>query len=330
MKKRVISLLLALVMCLSLCTNVFAMEKPVNEIDLSSDDIPCDKYTITFDLPQAKLPADFSKDDLISYEKNIVLPHNQCSAQKAIEYVESLHLPDYNLAFIEESCLAELETISIASDYVLTSYTVLVPVGALSTPAVASSNSHGTMPLADLTYYGTYANRDFYYYTFSESTTSTEYKRTSNRMVAYFNQLIDLVLCFLDVDITVPVTLIRNGLPSGYTPNSSAYCEYYFNVNTRTRGIYTKYYVISSGTYRYDMVTSQQYGHLYPFIVYHPVDSPRYNGSYDIELGWQGVAHTPNYSNKTWQLQHAYNVFQGSTSNVHQRVMDYPWSYYWD
>lgn len=324
MKKRALSFFLTLCMSFTLITSAFSAEPTLNCASSTDEEVSYDRYTITFDLPLQQLSLTRTDADVLQYEQDVVLPHNQRAAKTASEYVKSLGLSSHNLSFIEESCLSELDAISGDSDYVLTSYTVLVPQGGLST-----QSNYDTMPLSELSYYGTYANQDFYFYTFSESEQSTEYKRVSNRMQAFFDSLINLFLCFGPAEVTVPATILKSEFPTGYTPNSQAYCEYYFNVNIRTRGIYTKYYVASTGSYRYDMVTSQQYGHLYPFLIYHPVDSPTYKGAYVYDLGWQGAAHTPHYSDKDWQLQNAYNVFHGSLINVNQKVMDYSTSYYW-
>lgn len=324
--KKYLSILLSCAVILNISAPALAFDAGGKSV--ASEEIPdCDKYKITFDLPVEELKNGYSARELEEYETTVVKNHNEQVAEQAKDFVLSLGLADANLDFIEDSCLQELDEIANVTDYLLTSYTVRVPKGALSSEASLNS----TAPLDSLTYYGTYANRDFYYYYFSESTGSTEYKKTTSQCKLWAQNLLDLVLCFADAGITVPYTYVKQamGNPIGYTPNDKAYSSFYFNVNITSRGIYTEYRTLPSMTVTYQQVTSGQIGHLYPFVIYHPVQSPTYLGSYNIELGYQGAVYTPNFKDKDKQLKEAYNAFIGGVE-YHYKVMDYKRSYYWE
>lgn len=255
--------------------------------------------------------------------ETVVIAHNQEAANTAKEYVQSLNLQDVGLEFIEKSCLKELDRLSECDDFTLTSYTVLVPEGALSSRT-------RSVPFKDLTYYGTYAGRDFYFYYYSETRGTINYKKTTPRAKQWFQNVVDLVLCFADAKTTVPLTLVKQamGNPYGYVPKDAAYCEYGFNVNIRTRGIYTNYTTLLPTPHTtYEEVCSGQIGHLYPGVVYYPVESPKYKYSYSIDLGYQGAVYTPYFHDKNQQLKDAYSGFNGAS--IHRKVMAYKSSYYW-
>lgn len=229
--------------------------------------VDCDKYTITFDKPEIlKITTDTnSKLNSDEVTKKVILEHNKNVTLEAKDFVLSLKLPEVNLEFIEASCLNELDEMSKFTDFVITSYTVLVPTGALKA-------RERSVPFENLTYYGKYAGINFYFYYYSETGGTVNYKKTSKKANQWFNNLVDLVLCFADAEITVPITLVKQA-----TGNPSAYCEYGFNVNIRTRGIYTKYTTLLPSPHTtYEEVYSGQIGHLYPGIVYYPVQSPQY------------------------------------------------------
>lgn len=330
--KKNISMLLAVTILISCFGQLYSVKSyAFSEYNnVLQTDTACDKYTINFELPAEKLIENYSQAELQTYEDTVVLSHNAIAAENAKEFVQSLNLPQHGLEFIYESCISELDDISQATDYILKSYTVRVPKNSLYQGEAAIAQD--TVPFEDLTYYGSYGGRDFYYYYYSESAHSTEYKRVSSRLGQWFSNMVDLILCFADANITVPVTLLKQtmGAPSGYTPNSQAYAEFYFNVNIMSRGIYTKYTTLLPTPHTtYDQVTSGQIGHLYPFVVFHPVDSPTYNGTYNLELGYQGPVYTPNFSNKDVQLEEAWMAFNGSIGNWHKKVMNYQSSYYW-
>lgn len=331
--KKIVSLMFVFCIIFNIAGSAFAandiyMQNEVLEVydENEFDNESYDKYTITFDeLPEA-LDVDYSQDELANYENTIVLNHNKEATEKAKDYVHSLNLSDVNLEFIEASCLNELNDLSNISNFALESYTVLVPAGALN----ASSNKKD-VSFDKLTYYGTYANRDFYTYVYSETSGSTEYKKTSNKLEQWFKNTVDLFLCFCDAEVTVPITLVRQMMncPSNYVPKKAAYLEYYFNVNIRTRGIYTKYTTLLPKPHTtYEQVTSGQSGKLYPFVIIHPCDSPKYKGSYNVELGYKKTVYTPYYSNKDHQLKEAYAAFSGG-SKIHRKIMSYSSSYYW-
>lgn len=320
MKKRLLCGFLAAI-------TLFSVSLPAGAVSLndrediggeSAEDIAVDKYTINFDMPMQLANGEMTASE----EAAVVAAHNQAATVEAKEYVRDLNLQDAGLEFIETSCLNELDRLAECDDFVLTSYTVRVPAGALS--------SNKSVPFEDLSYYGEYAGIDFYYYYYSEASGTRSYEKTTSKARQWFQNLVDLILCFADAEITVPITLVKQemGNPYGYVPNTKAYCKYGFNVNIETRGIYTKYTTLLPTPHTtYEEVSSGQIGHLYPGIIYFPVQSPEYDYSYSIDLGYKGAVYTPYYKDKDRQLKDAFNGLNGAY--IHRKVMDYPSSYYW-
>lgn len=335
MSKRALSFFLTLIMAFQCCNFAFAIstddttkyDQP--EEGDTTNEVDCNKFTITFEhTPKDYLSARGDSIMLNSFPTSkqyeaATLAHNADATNEAKRFVESLNLSESDYGFIEESCISQLDDLSKNSNFALTSYSVLVPKSLNST-----NNKH--VPFEDLTYYGTYAGNDYYYYFYSEVDGTVNYRKTSTRAKEWFKRTVELILCFGDARITVPYTLVLQSMnnPYGYEPNSKAYCDYCFNVNIRTRGIYTKHTAIPSMKTVYSEVTSGQIGQLYPGIVYYPVESPKYNVSYSINLGYRGNVYTPFFKDKDTQLREANNANLGGIS-IHRKVMDYPSSYYW-
>lgn len=310
--KKIVSILLVVSMIISTSISALAVE---NEIPKQEDQMEYNKFTISFALPEERLAENSTQSEISNYERTIVATHNANAAEQAKDFVLSLNLPAFNLDFIESSCLRELNEITNSTDFILTSYTVRVPKGAMQSRSV---------PFDDLTYYGSYGGRDFYFYYYSETKGTTQYKKTSKRMIDWFSNIVDLVLCFASAEFTVPLTIVRQQTGYDYTLNNEAYAEYFFDVNIESRGIYALY-----NNSRYEEVTSGQIGHLYPYIVYYPLQRPEMPGSISIDFGYQGPVYTTNFSNRDVQLKNAWMAYNGSIGNWHLKVMDYKSSYYW-
>ena len=61
------------------------------------------------------------------------------------------------------------------------------------------------------------------------------------------------------------------------------------------------------------MVTSQQYAETYPYMIFHPVDSPDYKEYYGKRFGYSGNVYSRKYKNSASKLcEEAWQVFYGS------------------
>ena len=294
--------------------------------NLSSDSL-YDRYTITFTLPEETLSNNYSLAELNLFEKTVVQTHNENAVNQAKDYLYSLNLADSGFELIEESCLMELEEMKDDTNYMLESYTIKVPKineSIQNKPAATDEQ----VPPAWLTYYGTYANTDFYFYFFSEAEKTTQFKKVSNGMEDWFKNLAELVLCFADVEVGVSSALIKSVMQAtiGYTPTSNAYAEYYFDVLTDTRGIYAFHNAVVG----YDVVTTQQRAALYPYVVYYPVQRPQYQGSYNVEIGFSGMVYTPKFDDTEYQLKRAYqHLFLSASVDPDDDIMVYLPNHFW-
>mgnify|MGYP003623639609 CR=1 FL=1 len=225
--------------------------------------------------------------------------------------MKSLNLQDAGYGFIEEFCLEELEYYESLDGVKLLSYTVNVPKSeavSVNDPKVSTQG----VALSKLNYFGTYGGRTFYFYYPSTANLDTKnyQQKTQSILQQWVNNSINLYMVFADIRVAAAWTSIQTlmGAPKNYTVRSGAWTDYYFNTNVHTRGIYTLY-----GSNSYEMVTSQQYAQLYPYIVFHPVDSPKYLGAYTKDYGYQGVAYSPKFRIGDSKLcQEAWQAFNGA------------------
>jgi len=291
MKKRMVSVVLAALILSSCIVPAMAYHEGNdalsgieyalnNEIETVSDvefrsymDKICDSYTITFQ--EDNLSSEVPNNRLLTAEVSketakAVIAHNKKAAQQAKSYVMSLNLKAAGYAFIEESCLEELERYEKMDDFQILSYTIHVPKN--------NSNSQVSTlaaPPANFFYFGTYGGRDFYfYYPSTTNGKTTNYKQISQSVLQqWVNNAVNLVMVFADIRVSAGFSAFQAlmGAPKNYTVKTGAFTENYFNANVHTRGIYTLY---GNGTYQ--MLTSQQYAEIYPYAVFHPVDSPAY------------------------------------------------------
>lgn len=62
-----------------------------------------------------------------------------------------------------------------------------------------------------------------------------------------------------------------------------------------------------------DEFTSQQYAETYPYMIFHPVDSPDYKEYYGKRFGYSGNVYSRKYKNSASKLcEEAWQVFYGS------------------
>lgn len=268
---------------------------------------PSDLYfeanTISFS--ETVLPESISTLDAASEEdaqKAIALAHNQDVAKQAREYVQSLNLAQRGLSHIEKACLNELDYYASLEDGQLLSYTVYTPKS-ISTAASVPS---------DLLYFGTYGGRDFYYNVPADAVVKSNVEKQNERdiLLAWAQYLINLYLIFNRIESIAMWSDVLSAMnaPSGYKVTEGAFVDSYANLKVYTRYIYTEY-----GAGSYEPITSQQFCEVYPYAVYHPVDPPLYNGSYDIEFGYQGQSYSPRYRDSREELcKQAYQIYFGA------------------
>lgn len=314
MKKRFATLSLALILACSLAIpagavenssvadNIIADSKPVAvEVDSNGrfstttqkyDDVL--KYTISFPSTTELHALNASSATATEKERNL------SNALVAKEYVTSLNLTSSGWECIEQACLRQLDTLASEPDGILISYSVMLPL---------SSDTSVQPTATSIANYGTYSGIQFYSNTYSSYT--KEYKKNSitarDKIKSWGSGALDLVLCFASAKITVPFTIVRTAMsaPSSYTVTDEAYIEYYFNLNSNCRGIYSKN---ANGTYR--MLTSSETGTVAPAVLFHPVD-PNYPTLISRNLSKKAVS-TSNYDNKNWQLQVAYHQYSNN------------------
>ena len=255
------------------------------------------KYTISF--PSAReletaMEADNAKN-IDDKSRDLI----NTSAAKA--YVSSLNLSSGGWECIEKACLEQLDSLAAESDGTLISYSVLVP-----------SNSNGSIAQptsTSITSFGSYNGVQFYSNIYSSYT--KEYKKNSitarDKIKSWGSGAIDLVLCFATPQVTVPFTVIKTamGAPASYTVKDSAYVDYYFNLISNCRGIYSKN---TNGSYR--MLTSSEKGSVAPAVLFHPVDG-NYPTLITKNFSKKAVA-TSSYDDRNWQLQVAYNQYSNN------------------
>ncbi len=243
-------------------------------------------------------------------QKETAKIHNIRAAQTAKEYVESLNLAAKGLGYIEDSCLEELDYYMTIEDAELTSYTVYTPkVNSPKTNAVIRSSPS----LSGMVYFGSYNSRDFYVFYPSSGSFRTNYeKQTSSSILQeWIKNIVSCTVQFQDVQASVVWSAfhLAMGTPNNYIVHDEAFTKSYCNLNTYTRGIYTL-----GGNNTYLLQTSQQYAMVYPYTEFHPVDSPKYNGSYNQDYD-PGVAYSPKYRESIYLLcQEAWQVFYGAVS----------------
>ena len=279
-------------------------------------DTYADSFKITFEresvpeLSTDSMSRNSSSVDYDEAQKTIALEHNARVAEQAKEFVRSLNLSEKNFGYIEEFCLAELDYYSTMEDAQLISYTV-------HTPKQNSGVNRSSPSESDLMYFGTYQARDFYFFYPSEAETTTNVKRQSTKSVLqnWAKALLGVLLSYNGGGSeTVSVTTLWSdimsisSLPQNYVVKDNAYAESYCDVVVHTRGIYTQF-----GNGDYEMLTSQQFGEVYPFVNFYPVDRPTYPGCISYDYGYEGIVTSPRYNAGTSALcQEAWQKFYGS------------------
>lgn len=319
--KKFIACFLTLMTMASLCMPTFAVAQDNSDSACYTpmDEewaMVADSYKITFDRDtitendEMMLAENESPNDYDEVQKELAREHNANVAEQAKNFVRALNLSDKNFGYIEEFCLEELDYYASMEDAQLISYTVYTPK--------QKSGSKSSPTESDLMYFGTYQTRDFYFFYPSEAVTTTNIKKQSTKSILqqWAKAILSVLLSYngggaetISVTTTWSDIMSISSLPANYTVTNEAKSESYCDVEVHTRGIYTKY-----GNGDYEMVTSQQYGVVYPFVNFYPADRPNYPGCISYDYGYQGIVTSPRFNDGTTELcKEAWQKFYGST-----------------
>lgn len=284
MKKRIMSLVLALVMCMGLAAPAFAVVEQ-NAVDASQLEEPLyERHTIEFDASAALYSLDGESD-------------TQANIEAAKEYVRSLNLSEQGFDYIEESCLSQLEGFSEIEDFSLESYTVLTPKNVAATPQ----------------YYDTYKGFRFYTADYSEYVsmckTKPKYaigKMDKQTLYDFFNEVVNWGFTLFGNQVTcLAYTTLCDALgalSTDYIIFDGDMIEEIYKIDpTIARGIYTK----SGPNNSFVRYYSSERGTCYAQIVYYSC-MPGTPGATTIDFDPVDVT-MPNYDNKTYQMEQAYN-----------------------
>ena len=320
MRKQILATCLAIITLFSTMTVGYALELketdagivyPADDIAMKAEaERDATAHTIKFDASVLlESETELMYMDMVTYEDaqlDMIKAHNISAAQQAKDYVRKLNLSESGYGYIEEFCLEELDYYMNMEDAQLLSYTVYTP------------NQHSVTTLSDspteeeLRLFGTYGGRDFYYFYPSSAEVKTNVKKqeTKAKLQGWVNNVIGCVLEFESIKVNALWSAFQllMGAPSDYIVQTGAFTESYCNLTMYTRGLYTEY---GNGTY--EMLSSQQYCAVYPYKIFHPVDSPNYSGAYVKDYGYQGQIYSNKYMNSPKSLcQEAWQIYNGA------------------
>lgn len=185
MKKKFLSLLLALAMCLSLGVPAWA-SKTANTLTANNISSKYDSYTLDLETYQKNL--DVERDILSTKSEQLKAIPNE----DIVSYVKSLNLSEKGFSFVETECLNQLKEYEDAG-IELTSYTVL-------TPKTRSDDV-----------FGEYNGRTYYSTFVSISYPNVEITNTPSQSTldSFANLLLDFFIsCGGDI-IAIPFSVIR-------------------------------------------------------------------------------------------------------------------------
>ncbi|MDY3690809.1 MAG: hypothetical protein SO072_02430 [Dysosmobacter sp.] len=241
MKKRFLSLFLAVISAFSLVLPAFATESVTANVSDNIDQY--DQYTISFEHNEWERAASNFIDDV----------------ETAKEYVLGLKLEEKNFGYIAEACLSQLDDLASAAseaEYILNEYTVLVPKTQAATP----------------TYYGTESGVDFYSSLTSKATYSVKkLSITGNNLSKWTKASVDLVMTFLNVpELTIPWSLVNSVVSPDYEVYTDDIVEAWASLSPTIRTLYVK-----EGT-TFKAIKNTAFGLVHPYFVYHycDIDNP--------------------------------------------------------
>lgn len=237
MKKKLVSLFLALAMSLSLAVPAMAAGE-------KTEDTPDLNDYIQFPVP---FSVTYSGEHVTTIEEK------QGRIEYAKEYVRSLDLGRQGAKFIEEACLTELDALAQNPDYRLDAYTVLVP--RVIVPG----------------YYGTYGGMEFYQATTSvkNATLEKRYFGAGEELAEWAMSAVDIILLFDGSGVlSIPFTIMNAVLPSKYEVHTDDFMDAYMKLdNIYNRAVYAK-----DGS-AYKLLVNSEFGQVQPYFIYHYVQS---------------------------------------------------------
>ena len=313
--KKFISLLLVLTLFANL---TFAMaidsENTHQTCSTNADEIDLNdyiQYTIDFPVKSDTLSA----GSVTSDNSNVMAQHKN-NVYNAMEYVKSLHLVEQGYASIEKSCLENLETYlsdDFSTDSILTSYTVIVPKSG-----------------SGMSYYGTWAGRDFYNRTYSMARfreSSMEWESTPNIIFNWVAGAVNLLFCWAPKSLSIPFTLVSTALgctPSGGEIATDDAWEIYYSVSLVNRDILTENSLGHWGTDTSEYVTvyRDNYGTAQPIIVRKSAEASP-DGLYVHETHPTPLSlEAEHYTDTTFILRNAYTRYMDRTMKGQPIVYD--------
>lgn len=299
MKKRIFSLVLALVMCVGLAVPAFAEMDQASIEAVQSEKPLYDRHTIAFNTAETAYCMEDESDTSTIAQTNI---------EAAKEYVLSLDLGEQGYDYVEESCLAQLEDFSTTDGFILESYTVLTPKNAAATPQ----------------YYGTYKGFTFYSADFSETTANGVDKTyeigsgNKDNIAKFMKGTLDWIITFANWDVaSFNYMLLCQILNTpDYVVSTKDLIQEGFKIDPLiARGIYTK----SGPNDGYVRYYSSERGTCYPNLVYRPSASGKFTQAYNFA---GKTVKTPNYDDKTYQMQQAYDwIFYAGHEKPHRSTL---------
>lgn len=306
MKKRLMCMCLSLTMIFSLSVPVVAADTENEGMDMTEEEI---FITENFNRFTIQLPGKNAETDIApaTLNSDIAVSQHQENVAAARDFVYSLNLDESGHTETKESCLTLLNDLEKQENTTLTSFSVLVPKSTEET----------------YTYYGTYATRDFYYKFFADYEEELEVNSTKgdSKLQQWFNALMDLSMCFMSAEITVPITLVKAAInaPSNYTIKSNAYTDYYFYIKARPREIYHE-----TNDGRKIFGGYGERGSAQLFMIFHPVDSTTFSEKAIVidEFNEYQVA-TKNFFDEDATMKDAYDyAVLGKITNPYRYLHD--------
>lgn len=281
--KKAISLILA-ISCLMSMT-VFSAHATDEYSQTGIDKTLYNQFTVDFSTTtyNSKNP-----DDTAQHKANV---------NSAIAFVKSLGLAEQGYKYIEDSCLDQLQDFLDEDNFVLESYTVLTPKVAAVAP----------------TYYGTYNGFTFYsayYSTYKsqviEDTSKIGKNNVSGFLTGVFKFFVDFAGSTL---LSISYDNVRQENGGNFTVSENDEVMHRYSLNCNCRGIY-----LQSGSNGYTRYYSSDDGTVKSEIFY-----MRPGEDTIVFRSREYYVVSPNFNDKTYQMQQAYNWIMSSGTEYPER-----------
>lgn len=316
MKKSMLSILLVVVVMLSNVIPASAISLPRETSPQITKDAPYQENAVAHTINLEESAASTAgRDGSVNSQyfvqrqdavqtRNSIRNHNIKAVAKAKEYVQSLNLSESGLEYIEDACLAELDTYKTSEDTELTSYTVFTPDNSVGL-------SRSSLP-SNMYKYGTYNNVDFYFYYPAEATVNVHKDLTDQtKLQKWINNMVNIGISCLSTELSVTFAACNAlwGMPSGYSVHNGEFTQAYAIVK-----VYTRHIGALSGNGNWIDLTSQQYGNVWLYFCYH-TNNTSGQKVYTTDLGFVGQCFSPRYQLGPQELCYeAWQVYMGSWS----------------